>query len=265
MVYGPDLFTNVDRLRSIVRHLEVVLFWTPERHNIPSKEQVEILAERLDRYGLCCSVHLPASLQIASEEPGLRQWSLEQIEGIVERMAGIHPLHYVLHVPFTEPTLTPVPGVYFTDRDADRFSGWTHRARESLTHLARSVGSGSRLLVENINFSPSFLIPFCREGLCGLCLDIGHLLLGNEAVGEILDTCFPWIEEIHLHGVDGWNEHLGVDIVDPERLQQWMTRLVDGRFTGVLNLEVFSERDLLASMASVEKMRRLRLHGQCQK
>jgi sugar phosphate isomerase/epimerase len=112
--------------------------------------------------------------------------------------------------------------------------------------------------VENINFSPSFLIPFCREGLCGLCLDIGHLLLGDEAVGETLDACFPWIEEIHLHGVDGWNEHLGLDVVDPARLQQWMTRLAERRFAGVLNLEVFSERDLLASMASVEKAWNLR-------
>ncbi len=253
MVYGPDLLTNVERLRSVVWHLEVVLFWTPEQHNIPSHDQVEILADRLNRHGLRTTVHLPAALQIAAKEASLRRWSVEQVESIVERMAAIRPLNYVLHVPFTEPTLTPVPGLYFTDRDAERFSGWRRRARKSLTHLARYAGSGSRLLVENINFSPSFLIPFCREGLCGLCLDIGHLLLGSETVERVLDTCFPSFLVFLLHGVDGWNEHLGLDILDPARLLRWMNRLAKGGFSGVLNLEVFSERDLLASVASVER------------
>jgi sugar phosphate isomerase/epimerase len=253
MVYGPDLLANVERLRSVVRHLEVVLFWTPERHTIPSRDQVEILADRLNRHGLHCTVHLPAALQIAAEDPDLRRWSVERVEDIVERMAGTRPRHYVLHVPVTEPTLAPVPGLYFTEREADRFSDWFRRARRSLEHLARSVGSGNRILVENINFSPSFLYPFCREGLCGLCLDIGHLLLGGETVGEVLDTCFPLIEEIHLHGVRGWEEHLGLDVVEPERLLRWMNRLRKGGFGGVLNLEVFSERDLVASLASVRE------------
>jgi sugar phosphate isomerase/epimerase len=48
------------------------------------------------------------------------------------------------------------------------------------------IGENNKLLVENINYSPSFLEPFCKEGLCGLCLDIGHLLLGQEDVMEVM-------------------------------------------------------------------------------
>ena len=53
-------------------------------------------------------------------------------------------------------------------------------------------------LVENINYSPRFLNPLWKLGLCGLCLDIGHLLLGNEALLENLGSHLPVIKEIHL-------------------------------------------------------------------
>jgi len=251
MVFGPDLMANVERLATIVDHVEVVLFWTQELHNIPSKSQAKRLADLVDKHALGCSVHLPASFQIASENPRLREWSAAKIADIVRRTAFIRPQHYILHIPFTKPTLTPVPGLYFSETDSDRFVAWTGRARKSLQALCSTIGPRNRLLVENINYSPSFLMPFCREGLCGLCLDIGHLMLGSEAVGEALENFLPAVEEIHLHGVRGWEEHLALDVLEPARLAGWAAKLQKHGFDGVVDIEVFCQEDLTASIAAL--------------
>jgi hypothetical protein len=70
-----------------------------------------------------------------------------------------------------------------------------------------------KLLIENINYSPSLLKPFIKSGFCNLCLDIGHLILGGESVSDILEDNFSVIREIHIHGVKGYEDHLCVSRV----------------------------------------------------
>lgn len=245
---------NVQRLATVVDHVEVVLFWTPDLHNIPSTRQAMRLADLVEKHNLGCTVHLPTSLEIASEHREQREWSVAMIADIVRRMDLIGPQHYILHVPFTKPTLTAVPGAYFSETESDRFDAWTERARKSLQTLCSAIGPGRRLLLENINYSPSLLMPFYREGLCGLCIDIGHLMLGGERVGKVLEKFLPVAEEIHLHGVRGFEEHLSLTLVEPKRLAVWATKLQRHGFDRIVNLEVFCKEDLEASIISLTKV-----------
>jgi len=67
MVFGLNLVENVKRLSRIVNHIEVVIFHTPDLHNIPTTEEILFLKEIKAEKNLTYSVHLPASLEIAAE------------------------------------------------------------------------------------------------------------------------------------------------------------------------------------------------------
>jgi sugar phosphate isomerase/epimerase len=106
--------------------------------------------------------------------------------------------------------------------------------------------------VENINYSPVFLGPLWREGLCDFCLDIGHLLLGCESVRKNLKRHLPVIREIHLHDVIGCEEHQSLDVLSIERVRSWFQCLSDFGYRGVLNIEVFDPEDLEKSLRMVK-------------
>jgi sugar phosphate isomerase/epimerase len=161
---------------------------------------------------------------------------------------GLDPEYYVLHIPFTPPTLVPVPGLYFHTANEQDWDGWTKRAFESLEMFYDGIGENNKLLVENINYSPSFLEPFCKEGLCGLCLDIGHLLLGQEDVMEVMRQVLHVTHIIHLHGVKGYEEHLSLSILPRDLVQGLLGYLKEASYQGVIVLEVFNARHLEESM-----------------
>ena len=148
----------------------------------------------------------------------------------------------------TEPTLTPEPGVYFSLDHGELFLDWTGRALSSLSELQDKTGQSTKMLIENINFSPSFLEPFLYSGLCELCLDLGHLLLGRERVLDVLKNYFTRTGEIHLHGVKGYEEHLSLSVLSKERVTKWLRFLRQFAFNGIVTLEVFTPGDLEESM-----------------
>ncbi|UCF92235.1 MAG: hypothetical protein JSW39_28880 [Desulfobacterales bacterium] len=251
MVFGEDLVENVRRLAPMVDHVDVVLFYTKSLHNIPGDKEMRALQEIAAQERVTFTVHLPASLEVASPNQRKRRESVQFALELCLQTAEFDPLHYILHIPFSPPTLVPVPGLYFPFENRHKWDDWTKRARDSLEILHGRLGRSDRLLVENINYSPSFLQPFLKASLCELCLDLGHLLLGQENVLDILKKYLPRTREIHLHGVKGWDEHLGLAVLPRKMVHAWLQYLERNRFYGVLNLEVFSPQDLEASMATL--------------
>ncbi len=253
MVFGPGTEENVSRLAGRVDHVEIVLFHTPTLHNIPGPAETERIRQIAAERGLSLSVHLPTCLEIAAADPGRREWSLDLAADLITRLR--HPAieQFILHIPYDRPTLAPVPGRYFRAGDRPDFAAWLRRARTGLHRLRAAVGSDVPLLVENINYSPALMAPLWREGDCGFCLDIGHLLLGGESALPHLEAHLPHIREIHLHGVVGYAEHLGLDVLPFARVRRWLRYLVDADFRGVVNLEVFSPMDLENSREVVRR------------
>jgi sugar phosphate isomerase/epimerase len=248
MVYGEDLIHNVEILSDLVKDIEIVLFHTPELNNIPSCREIERIKEIGGRKGLSFTVHFPASLEPASEKRNLMEESLEIAAEAVARFSCLHPRHYILHLPFSRPTLVAIPGFYFSWKPTEEWHQWSHRAEEALERINRLLGPADSLLIENINYSPRFLEPFWQKGLCAFCLDIGHLLLGGEAVSEVLNQYLPVTRVIHLHGVDGFKEHISLSCLPPRPLQSWFRMLKKAAYQGVVTLEVFDPLDLEESL-----------------
>jgi sugar phosphate isomerase/epimerase len=251
MVFGKDLMENVRRLAGLMNHVEILLFHTPSLHNVPDHREVSMLNQTGDQENITYSVHLPASLEIASRDRAKREESVRLAIEICRQTSAFNPCHYILHIPFTAPTLVPVPGLYFKTGNQGTWSEWTKRALDSLEMIISNTGLNGKLLVENINYSPSFLEPFWEEGCCKLCLDLGHLLLGKENVSETLKTYLNVTEEIHLHGVQAYDEHISLAVLPANQVHEWLTCLVKASFAGIINLEVFSPQDLEISMKIV--------------
>jgi len=249
MVFGDVLIENVQYLADIVDHIEIVLFQTDELDNLPSRPDIEKLKEIGVEKRITYSVHLPTSLEIASRDEKKLKGSIRRAVEMITLMSECFPLYYILHIPFTTPTLTPVPGCYFSKEDQQEFTVWTRRALSSLQTLHQQAGVDGRLLVENINYSPMFLEPMWQSGLCHLCLDLGHLLLGRENVLAVMKKYPAVTREIHLHGVRGHEEHLSLSALPTGMVQEWVKYLVGISYKGILNLEVFSPGDLQRSLA----------------
>jgi sugar phosphate isomerase/epimerase len=248
MVFGKDLSENVNILADMLDHIEIVLFKTRELHNIPGDEEIEYLKRIGEQNNTSYSVHLPAFLEIASRNRFIREESIQLAVDIIRRMNTINPLHHILHIPLTPPTLTPEPGVYFYRNQGQQFKGWTLRALNSLKALKEKTGQGTKILVENINYSPLLLEPFLSNELCGLCLDLGHLLLGCENIMDTLKYYLDVTEEVHLHGVLDYQEHLSLSVLPGERVSKWVRFLWQIGYKGIVNLEVFTPGDLEESM-----------------
>lgn len=259
MVYGNDLLENVRLLAGTVDHIEILLFHAPNLHNIPEAGEIRALREAGEQGKVTFSVHLPASLEIASVDKGIRRRSLHLAREICGKMSEVNPLYFVLHVPYSAPTLVPVPSLYFHKGGGVAWDGWKDRALESLELLQEVVENADRLLVENINYSPSLLEPLLATGNCRLCLDIGHLLLGQEDATGSIRKYLDQIRTIHLHGVSGYEEHLSLSQLSDHPIEEWLRCLTETPSKRIVILEVFTPQDLEESIDIVlEKSQRIR-------
>ncbi len=265
MVFGLNLIENVKRLSRIVNHIEIVIFHTPDLHNIPTAEEILFLKEIKAEKNLTYSVHLPASLEIAAESKLKRDMAVRMATKIIAHLTELDPEYHILHIPITTPTLTAEPGCYIMEKDQFKYAEWADRATTSLLRIQAETGLKQRLLLENINYSPNLLESIRQQGFCAFCLDIGHLLLGKESVREILERYLPVIKEIHIHGVIGWEEHLGLDVLPAERVHAWFHCLNKYGFSGILNIEVFDPLDLEKSLRVLKKVKTLKPGGRSRK
>lgn len=251
MLYGNSVVVNAQMLANNDNGLnftEILLFHTPTLHNIPTPREILALKEIQNRTRTSYTVHLPASLEIASKNREVRERSIRLIIDIWLKTSILKPEYFILHIPVTPPTLVAVPGQYFKSGSSLPWDDWTSLAMESLKTIQETIGKESELLLENINYSPSFLEPFLKAGYGGFCLDVGHLLLGDENVLEVLEHFRNQIREIHMHGVKGYSEHLSLDVLPRNSVVEWFSSLKRWNFKGIINLEVFSPEDLKTSL-----------------
>lgn len=248
MVFGMDTAENLHRLKPYVSHAEILLYWTPTENNFPNGAQVTHLAALAADLGLTLSVHLPPMPDLVTVSAPERKRNLDMHMRLIHSMETLQPTAYVLHLGPNPPVITAQPNTYVYADTARDLAPWYAKGLAALAAVQQNTGLGERLLVENLDFSPCLLRPFLEAGLAKLCLDIGHVWLSHEDLTAVYGVCEPWIKEIHLHGVKGAREHLGLLATAPERLRELAGLWRQKPFGGIINLEVFCENDLRQSL-----------------
>lgn len=254
MIFGHDIVENADMLSAMVDNVEIVLFHTPTQNNFLSRRDIIALSDITRQTGVGYTVHLPTSLEIAALDSEKRAESIRRTVELIKKCEELNPRHFILHVPYSPLTLVYKPGEYFKQIEYTAWKNWLERATNSLVDVKEAVGKTNGLLIENINYSVYHLEPLVRYELCDICLDVGHLLLGQEKVALEIARYKDVIKEIHIHGVKGHMDHHSLDALPQERLSKWLKQLTGVGFSGILNLEVFSPSDLKSSIDLIDRI-----------
>ncbi len=237
-VYPADLLTNVQRLARLVEDVELVLFEVEETSNLPDAETVAGLREVARRHGISYTVHLPTDLQLGAEGESWTS-SVEKARRVIRSTRPLNPWAYIVH-------LNP--------EGAGNRTRWQERCLEALEVLAREAGGPDLLAVENLENCPlERLVPALERSPISLCLDVGHLWLAGVDPLPALKAHLGRTRTVHLHGVNR-RDHESLSWVSEESLCAVLGELVRQEYSGVVTLEVFSDRDFFSSWKRVKSL-----------
>jgi hypothetical protein len=177
-----------------------------------------------DMAALDLSYHLHLPLDLPWDDPA-RAASLAA--RLVEMTAFVHPRSFVLHPPTSPEALDLF------------FQAWDQ--------LGLRVDT---LVLENIQGNDLQAIrPVIEESDCGLCLDLGHLLLYGQEELLNQEVLLERLQMLHVYAaLPGNSRHgplSGLSSKGQEMLRDLLRALPPG---GVVVLEVFSSGDLITSL-----------------
>lgn len=240
-IFPADIVTNVRKLAGKVRDIEIVLFESDEDgSNLPDALVISELQQIASDHDMTYTVHLPLDVHLADERPFME--SALRVISITEKLK---PHGYVAHLDAR-------------DRSAD-MERLVENSLRSLEFLIREALPAEQLCVENLENHPrGFIDAILSQTSVSCCADIGHLWIQNVDPIPRLEAWLPRARVVHLHGVEKY-DHRRLSLMPPEKLDP-VVGVLSRNFTGVLTLEIFSEKNLWASMKALEdSLNRLRL------
>jgi len=244
-VYPADILPNVKALAPYVDDIELVLFESgkPEvsASNIPSHDVIRSLDELARANDLTYTVHFPIDRHLGSSDAGERRALQKQMLAIMDRMRSLRPFAYILHL----------EGVT-QDSDRERVQTWQNDIADLLPALIERAGDPSLLCVENLNYPFAWCEGLLNRFNLGVCIDCGHLWVGNDNVETHLQRHLPKTRVIHLHGVRDGRDHLALAALPPTRLLQLLNSI--DKFTGVLTLEIFNYEGVRDSLVCLNQL-----------
>ena len=184
----------IPNIRFLGRHLdeiELLLYESRGRSNLPTAAEVSELASLAEELDLTYNVHLPGDLFFGDPDPALRQAFCITALNFYERTLDLQPTAYILHLDSRQ-----ADGEVEADRAA-----WRQRVHASLNTLQANGMDLSRVVVENLEYTLNRMVPFAETFGMELCLDIGHVLRYGHNLSEQLEAFLHRSTMVHLHGV----------------------------------------------------------------
>lgn len=203
------------------------------------------LRELHEKDAVTFSVHLPfmGGVNFTTSIDAIRHASVDVLKDISDQCSPLEPLSYVLHVSGLLEDLMSV-GL----RDDRIVQAYLAYAAESLGRIVEFIPAG-KLCIENLEYIAfEKLFPLVEEFGTRVCMDVGHLELRKEDIGEFMKTYGPYLGHVHMHDVTYrlfdrrvtvMDDHqgLGTGLIDVDEVIQ-MLRAV--QFDGPVVLEVHS-------------------------
>jgi sugar phosphate isomerase/epimerase len=203
------------------------------------------LRELHEKDGVTFSVHLPfmGGVNFTTSIDSIRHASVDVLKDITDQCSPLEPLSYVFHVSGLLEDLMSV-GL----RDDQIVEAYLAYAAESLGRIVEFIPA-DKLCIENLEYIAfEKLFPLVKKFGTRVCMDVGHIKLRKEDIGEFVKTYGPYLGHVHMHDVTYrmfdkrvtvMDDHqgLGTGIIDVDEVIQ-MLRTV--QFDGPVVLEVHS-------------------------
>ncbi len=238
-IVPAPLVANCRVLARYVDDIELLLFECDEGSNMPSAEEIAELVELADAHGLSYTVHLPMDTWLGDADDAVRTASIERCQRVMTLCEPLAPFAYVVH--------------WHADRGRDRSEApsadmgrWIENHRRSMTALLESGIEPRRLAVETLAYPFAPVAEQVRELGVSVCLDVGHLVVGGYDLEQHIEELMPLTRVVHLHGVEGKRDHRDLSHWERSKLHDLLAAAAGDR---VVTVEVFDERDWVASMA----------------
>jgi sugar phosphate isomerase/epimerase len=235
-VYPGDILFNVERLAPVFDDIELVLFESSDTCNFPDLSTIKKLKKLAQSHDCTYTVHLPIDKKAGVAGKKERSAFFNQVIEIVDLTFDLKPFGYILHL----------EGIT-RDASEKEVAQWQKNADETCGKIASIQGIDPKTIcIENLDY-PCKWNDFAIEKYgFSYCVDIGHLFLYKENWKSILNDYFKKTRVMHLHGVRNMKDHISLKENNLRQTERFVDFIKD-KFTGVLTLEVFNEKDAFES------------------
>lgn len=234
-VYPAGYAENVRRLAPFVDEIQL-LFFESRPASLPSADLVARLADLAAATGIAYHVHLPTDVYPAHPDAGERHRAVDVLGAVIARCADLAPSTCTVHLNRNPPSAKAMP-----------MADWQARMIESLSGILPPGMPHRRLSVETLDTPFEDAAPVIAALDLSVCMDMGHLLVHGQDLGDFFDRWRNRITVVHLHGVDGRQDHLPLNRLGTDPMAS-VLRILQS-FEGVVCLEVYSRAGLDASLA----------------
>jgi len=240
-IYPAGYADNVRMLAFFVDEIELLLLESGD-DCLPSESEIEELASLGSANDLTYNIHLPTDLDLSAPSKTDRRWALARFCKTIERARPLVPTTYTLHLPYHE-----------TDHEKPTIDRWAMRNAESLTDLlTMSRLSPRQISIETLDYPPDWFESLVKQFDLAVCIDMGHVLRFGYDLEKTWEIYSNRTTMVHLHGVRGGRDHLGLDQM--AKMDRQTVRNCLDSYMGSLSVEVFSFDRLNASLPCLAQM-----------
>ncbi len=239
-IYPDHYVPNVKLLGPYVDEIELLLFETAPVETLLSGKELSDLLALSTELNLTYNIHLPTDISISDPDPVKQRLAIDSHLRIIEHVVPLMPTTYTLHVPYDDNL-----------GDKDKIKRWQDIVHQNLVNILTRSGVGNRIAVETLDYPFEYVGSIISDLNLSVCMDLGHLIFHGEDLEAVTEKYKDITSIIHLHGVENNRDHLALDRLPKTVLKPVFEIL--RQFTGSVSLEVFSFKDLAASLSCFER------------
>ena len=237
-IIPADIIPNVEYLADKVDDIELVLFESDEISNIPDDATVDRLISLAAEHDLTYTVHLPLDAPLGHADEVVRRSAVGKCRRVIERMNQVNPFGYLLH--FEGDVWKPVP--------TDDLPRWKTNLSRSVEELLKCVDP-ELLCVETLSYPFDLVDDIVDRFNLSICLDIGHIILGEFDLEEYYKRYLKRTKVFHVHGIIDGKDHQSLSGLNEDVLRDLIALLArNSDRKRVFTLEIFSESDFNTSI-----------------
>lgn len=241
-IIPDDILPNIRYLAGKVDDVQLILFESDEISNLPPLAVIRELAMIGRGENLTYTVHFPLDVWLGAADEAQRAESVDKCRRIIDLCQRLEVKTYALH-------LAPADPENRGELPAADMPGWLKACGTSLKTLCRELESSRQLCVETLAYRFDVLDELLDAHDLGVCLDVGHLLLGERDVQAHLEKYGDRLHLMHIHGVSDGRDHHSLRHLDAALLAAAVRQMSDPAITPrVMTVEVFNEPDFRESM-----------------
>jgi sugar phosphate isomerase/epimerase len=240
-IYPDHILPNVKMLAPFLDEIELVLFESEGQDNFPDDHEMKALCEFSHRREVGFNIHLPIDISLGSRDEEVRAKGVSTVKKVIEMTLGLNPSVYTLHFDLRDEGGDPEADV----------PAWQRRVARSAEEISRFGIEPGRISIETLGYPFEWVEEIVKKSGFSICLDLGHVLLSGQDLRHHLEKYLPETSVVHLHGVHGGVDHVGIDRLPKASAELILSHLANYR--GIVSIEVFSKDDLQRSLLFLEE------------